>query len=57
MRHAEGWNDCTGMRPLIDGYCHRCGKFLGPVEWSAADFVFCKPCAKAEDVYTPPKGT
>lgn len=40
---------------LIDGLCHRCGKPVGKVSWDASDFVFHKRCAKAEEVYTPPR--
>lgn len=43
------------MTQMVDGYCHRCGKPVGKVSWSAADFVFHKACAKAEEVYTPPR--
>jgi hypothetical protein len=39
---------------MVDGYCCNCHKPLGKVDWGLADFVFCKPCAKARDVYTPP---
>jgi hypothetical protein len=38
----------------VPGYCHRCRKPLGLVSWDAANYVFCRRCAKAEDVYTPP---
>lgn len=43
------------MTQMVDGYCHRCGKPVGKVSWSAADFVFHKVCAKAEEVYRPPR--
>ena len=41
------------MTLMVDGWCHRCGKPLGKVAWDAADFVFHRKCAKAEEVYTP----
>ena len=41
---------------LVNGYCFRCGKPLGLVAWDAADFVWCKRCAKAYEVYTSPDG-
>jgi hypothetical protein len=42
------------MTLMVEGYCHRCRKPLGQVGWDAADFVFCKRCRKAVEVYTPP---
>jgi hypothetical protein len=42
------------MTLMVDGYCHRCRKPLGLVGWNAADFVFCRRCVKAEEVYMPP---
>ena len=43
----------TAATLMVDGFCHRCGKPLGKVAWDAADFVFHRKCAKAEEVYTP----
>jgi hypothetical protein len=40
---------------MVPGFCHRCRKPLGKVSWDAADYVFCKRHAKAEEVYTPPQ--
>jgi hypothetical protein len=48
--------DCDDEMPMVDGYCFRCGKPLGKVAWDAADFVWCKRCQKAHEVYTPPSG-
>lgn len=39
---------------MVDGYCFRCGRPLGKVAWDAADFVWCRKCEKADEVYTPP---
>jgi hypothetical protein len=59
---ADGWQlviedgAITGLRNerlTVPGYCHRCRRPLGPVDWDAADYVFCRRCAKAGDVYTP----
>ena len=44
------------MTQMVQGYCHRCYKPLGPVAWDAADWVWCKRCAKAYEVYTSPDG-
>ncbi len=44
------------MTLMVPGWCFRCGKPLGPVAWDAADFTWCKPCAKAAEVYTSPDG-
>lgn len=46
-----------GVSETVPGYCCNCHKPLGLVAWDAADFVFCKPCAKAMEVYTPPPGS
>lgn len=39
---------------MVRGYCHRCGKYLEMVPYYGADWIFCRKCVKAEDVYTPP---
>lgn len=41
---------------LFQGFCHRCHGPVGLVDWCSADFVWCKRCAKAYDVYTSPDG-
>jgi len=39
---------------LYDGYCHDCGKPVGKCDLGGLDWTFCRRCAKAREVYTPP---
>lgn len=40
---------------LVLAYCNWCHKPVGMADWGSADYVFHKKCAKASEVYTPPK--
>ena len=40
---------------MVQAICPRCHKPVGLVAWSSADYVFHRKCAKAEEVYTPPR--
>jgi len=38
---------------MAEGFCNWCRRPLGLISWDA-DFVLCRRCKKADDVYTPP---